>query len=144
MFPFVAWHGAEGRTGSGNPNARCPNACCPGVLADCASDPRVTECPQECKFTDDVSGGVSCCSAVPVCSFPLFSSTVQKIPLCISFFPGEDSGFREEVIFLVCTGLLKAFEMSQVCRCEAAHCFNFNFCATPSVLRGNKTYREQS
>lgn len=42
MFPFVAWRGVEGRMGNGNPNARCPR-----VLADRASDPRVTESPQE-------------------------------------------------------------------------------------------------
>lgn len=56
-----------------------------------------------------------------------------------SFSLGQDSAFQGEVIFLVCTGLMKTFEIGQVCRCEAVYCFNFNFCATPSVLKRSKT-----
>lgn len=136
MFPFVAWHGAEGRTGSHNPNAHSP---C--VLA---SNPCVTECLQGYNLTANVNGGVSCCSNHPCM---LLLSQEFRTSLCaaglgrwrteFSFSQWPDSGFQEEVVFGVYEGLVKAFEMSWVCSCEAAYCFKF--CATPSVLRGNKS-----
>lgn len=60
-----------------------------------------------------------------------------------AFSLDETMGFQDETVFFkVCAGWVKAFEMSQVCRCEDI--YSFNFCATPSVLRGNKAHREQS
>lgn len=58
-----------------------------------------------------------------------------------SSFSLDKSGFQEEVALWVCMGLVKAFEMSQV---DVKQFTALNFCATPSVLRGNKTSREQS
>lgn len=148
MSRFVARRGAEGRTGSGDPGASCPSARCPGAVAGCASDPPLTERPAELKPPADGPGGASCSSIAPACSFPL-PSAVQKNPFAQLVLRGGElsspfSWTRQWVLGVACTGLLKAFEMSRVCRCGAVYCFKFNICAMPSILRGNKTYREQS